>query len=482
MIKLNKEEYLDKLHACWIGKNIGGTLGAPYEGCKNFLDVKNFTTPEGEPLPNDDLDLQLVWLIALERTGIKAFDTTTLAEYWIDWICPHWNEYGLAKSNLKAGLLPPMSGEVDNDKWKTSNGAWIRSEIWAALAPGMTDVAIKYASMDGMVDHGISEGTAAEIFTAAMQSAAYTQSDIPTLINFALSKIPESSMVYKTVKLVVDLYNKGVDYKTARQKAVEFNCELGWFQAPVNLGFVTIGLLYGGGDFKKSVLIAVNCGDDTDCTGGTVGATLGIIGGVKAIPQDWQNFVGDKIITVSINGMYHSFVPKTCTELTNRVYVLVEDMAKTNGVQFTFTDGSTEYPEQDVKWLNTLTSNDLLARSPYSYDLKTYPALNVRVELSDSPRLAVNEDREVTVTFTNFYGKPHKLSLKVISSDRFEVEDYQKVLTVDYPQPVHGVSGKNSVTFKIKAVKELSDINRVYLEATANTIPYPIIVPIIFIG
>ena len=27
MIQLNKKEYLDKLHACWIGKNISGTLG-----------------------------------------------------------------------------------------------------------------------------------------------------------------------------------------------------------------------------------------------------------------------------------------------------------------------------------------------------------------------------------------------------------------------------------------------------------------------
>ncbi len=65
-MKLNKQDYLDKLYACWIGKNIGGTLGAPFEGTHDFLDIKGFTTPEGEPLPNDDLDLQLVWLNALE--------------------------------------------------------------------------------------------------------------------------------------------------------------------------------------------------------------------------------------------------------------------------------------------------------------------------------------------------------------------------------------------------------------------------------
>ena len=175
-----------------------------------------------------------------------------LAEYWIAYIPPHWNEYGIAKTNLRLGLLPPMSGEVDNEKWKTSNGAWIRSEIWAAFAPGVTDVAIRYAMADAMVDHGLSEGTYAEVFTATLQSLAYLESDIRALLESALKKIPEDSMVAKTVRLVMKCYDNGADWRQAREQVVTFNRELGWFQAPGNLGFVTIGLLYGEGDFKKS--------------------------------------------------------------------------------------------------------------------------------------------------------------------------------------------------------------------------------------
>ena len=156
MLKLNRNEYLDKLHACWLGKNIGGTMGAPYEGARWYIDIDGFATKSGEPMPNDDLDLQLVWLCAMEDVGPELFNTNVLSEYWLDWIPPHWNEYGICKTNLRLGLLPPMSGEVDNEKWKTSNGAWIRSEIWASLAPGAPDVAVKYATMDAMVDHGIS--------------------------------------------------------------------------------------------------------------------------------------------------------------------------------------------------------------------------------------------------------------------------------------------------------------------------------------
>ena len=59
-IRLNKQQLRDKILGCWIGKNIGGTMGAPYEGDKSMQDISGFKTAKGEPLPNDDLDLQLV--------------------------------------------------------------------------------------------------------------------------------------------------------------------------------------------------------------------------------------------------------------------------------------------------------------------------------------------------------------------------------------------------------------------------------------
>ena len=75
----------------------------------------------------------------------------------------------------------------------------------------------------------------------------------------------------------------GADANTI-MKAV---ADLGWFQAPGNLAFAILGLLYGEGDFGKSVAFAVNCGDDADCTGGFVGALAGIILGKSGIPRRW---------------------------------------------------------------------------------------------------------------------------------------------------------------------------------------------------
>ena len=91
-MKLNFNTYRDKVYACFIGKNIGGTMGTPYEGRREMLDIQGFSTAEGVILPNDDLDLQLVWLMAVERLGIKAVDEKMLGEFWQSYIGPNWNE------------------------------------------------------------------------------------------------------------------------------------------------------------------------------------------------------------------------------------------------------------------------------------------------------------------------------------------------------------------------------------------------------
>lgn len=482
MLKLNRDTYLDKLYACWIGKNIGGTMGGPYEGCRNVLDISGELLSGNEPLPNDDLDLQLAWLNALEQMGPKDLDANCLASYWLDWIPPHWNEYGICKVNLNAGLLPPMSGEIDNDKWKTSNGAWIRSEIWASVAPGAPDVAIKYAMADACVDHGLSEGTLAEIFTASMQSLAYVESDIKTLILSALSKIPDDSMIAKTVKLVLDCFESGVPYIETRERVVALSADLGWFQAPANIGFVIIGLLYGGGDYRRSLVYAINCGDDTDCTGATVGATLGIICGTKAIPSDLSENIGDRIVTKSLNGTYSWFFPKTCRELTERVYALVPTVMKANKIPFEFTDGENDI--SDISDLSRLNSRDLLDRSPYSYDINCGYYFSVRVEFDRIPRLHRDETIKVKLSILSKreVEVDRKLMLKVLLPEGWSIDDYDKTITLPYSQPWNDIVGIATLELTLTAGERVEPINRAYVELTSPTMPCPSVVPITIIG
>ena len=42
-MQLNFDNYLDKIRGCWNGKNIGGTLGAPFEGMRSVFDARYYT-------------------------------------------------------------------------------------------------------------------------------------------------------------------------------------------------------------------------------------------------------------------------------------------------------------------------------------------------------------------------------------------------------------------------------------------------------
>ena len=336
MIALNRQTVKDKIYACWLGKNIGGTMGTPYEGRTEMQDIQGFKTEPGVVLPNDDLDLQLVWLRAIENEGPQKLNEQILGEYWVSYIPPHWNEYGICKSNMGAGLIPPLSGNYEND-WKHSNGAWIRTEVWACMAPGCPDIAMKYSRMDACVDHGDGEGTYAAMFIAAIESAAFVINDLRKLIDLGLSKIPAESHMARTIRVLLDCKDNGIGWKEARQIIVDDCADLGWFQAPANVAFAMLGLLYGEGDFKKSMIYAINCGDDTDCTGATIGSIMGLMGGMSCVPPDWAEYIGDKICSVAIDLSYKK-PAKTCTELMRRIYELVPSTLKAYGIYCEYTD------------------------------------------------------------------------------------------------------------------------------------------------
>lgn len=348
---LSASDYRDRVLACWLGKNIGGTLGAPFEWRRQVNQVEFYTQDlGGEPLPNDDLDIQLLWLIALEEKGLDL-DAHILADWWLTYVTPHWAEYGNAKMNLRAGLAPPLSGSLNN-AFKHSCGAFIRSEIWACIAPGLPEVAASYALQDAMLDHGDGEGTYAAVFCAVLESLAFVDPDILSLVEAALTFIPPECGVAKAVELALDLHFRQVELLEARDEMLAkfrgmafmghdwaisqedkekgfFDGELGW-DAPSNIGLMVMALLYGEGDFSTSICTVVNCGEDTDCTAATVGALFGILNGTSGIPKHWIDPIGRGIKTACLNlgelGNYGDRVPKTVDILTDRTIKIAQGL------------------------------------------------------------------------------------------------------------------------------------------------------------
>lgn len=432
-MNISFNDYREKVKACWLGKNIGGTLGAPLEGRRGIFNVTYYTHDLSiGVLPNDDLDLQLVWLLAAENYGQKL-NSEILGEYWLTYITADWSEYGTGKGNMRFGLLPPVSGRYHNP-YGNSCGCFIRSEIWACLAPGHPEIATKYAYEDAITDH-TDEGVYAELFCAAVESAAFIESDTRKLIEIGLSYIPADCMVAKCVKAVIDCYDNGQTWQEARKTVLTlapstFGARypelddltqdpigsLG-FDAPNNIGIIIIGWLYGEGDFSNSICIATNCGEDTDCTAGTLGAIMGIVGRRKIIDEKWLKPIGEEIKTIAIDRTKEPF-PKTVTELTDRVTRLMP----------AFMHGFANFDDTGI--LNISTTDSLLCPSEYNnvfyYNTRPYsdnfslsslyvakdgPLFEAKLAFEDIS-IANDTEKKLTLHLKNKFYQPQWLKLK----------------------------------------------------------------------
>ena len=495
-ISINRSVYRDKVYACWMGKNVGGTMGTPFENKPGPLSVTGYTTPKGEPLPNDDLDLQLVWLRAMEEVGPTLLDANHLAWYWTRYIYPDWNEYGISKNNLKMGFLPPMSGELGNKAWRNSNGAWIRSEIWACLAPGCPDIAVKYAVMDACVDHGLAEGTVAEIFTAALESVAFVETNIRAAIERALTYIPADSRVATTIRLVMEKYDSGAMWSETREAVVEFNADWGAFQAPGNLGYVVMGLLYGEGDFLQSLLHAINCGDDTDCTAATVGAFLGILNGTAGIPTDLAEYIGDRILTMSIDRSadWAKIFPESCTDLSERVIRLMPTVMQAHRIALSFVDGEGDsrlYPG-DVPAAPLVphyrsSIQEFMAQPPYSFSVGDHGIIAL-VHYGDEPYIQPGGRLTVTVELRNPQYDAQWLEVQVHVPEGWTA-DYQKSVCLLHrsscstgPKGLGHVTGRTTWQVTFTAGETVNAVNRIPVMMEIKGYPMPLCIPLTVLG
>lgn len=323
---IEESVYFDKVYGCWIGKSIGGSIGTPLEGKKDFIELP-YKYPE-EILANDDLDLQLVWLYILKNKGIKI-TSNDLADGWRNNITYPPDEYGVAKANLKLGLKPPITG-IYNNWFVNGMGAPIRSEIWACISPGKPEVAGYYAYQDACVDHWY-EGVYGEVFLSVLESIAFVENDIEKAIDKAVEFLPESSKINQVVKFTYSLHKEGKDLKEIRKEILDKFGHHNFTDCIQNIGFIILGLLKGEGDFLRTIIEAVKCGYDTDCTGATAGAIAGIMLGKKEIMKQANTKIDERIVAGW--GIVGIDVPENISELTEDVVkigkkVMESDLSK----------------------------------------------------------------------------------------------------------------------------------------------------------
>jgi hypothetical protein len=177
---------------------------------------------------------------------------------------------------------------------------------------------------DSALDHAGGEGMHGEMFWAAVESAAFVETDPMTLIRLGLNMIPLSSHVARSIKEAVWCHDTGLSWGDARERIAQRFGHIQPCNAVPNHGFTVLGWLYGR-DFGDRLCKAVNCSYDTDCTGATLGSLSGILEGTAGIPQRWRDPVGEGIVLHAYTRFLNA--PKNISELTDRTVALPEKAA-----------------------------------------------------------------------------------------------------------------------------------------------------------
>ncbi len=296
--QLSLESYEDKVLGGWLGQMVGNIFGIPTEGQFIFSpgpqSLTYYQTLPSSAIADDDTFNDLVWLSALEKYGLE-FTSRDLALEWQEQIkagdmaCANY----IARLNIEKGIMPPLSGHPSNNPYSLYIDAQIEADIFGLISPGMPDEACRYAStMSELMCY--SDGEYGARFIAAMYALAFIEDDIPTIITTALEFIPRVSRYYEIIKASIEAYKQFPDnFKRARSRILQkyYKSSItpsgGWVQADINGAMVVLALLYGEGDFDKTLALAVWLGLDNDCNAATAGGIIGTIIGGKRIPEKW---------------------------------------------------------------------------------------------------------------------------------------------------------------------------------------------------
>ena len=249
--------------------------------------------------------------------------------------------------------------------------------------------------------------------------------------------------------------------------------------APANIAYVVLGLLYGEGDFKKSMLYANNCGDDTDCTAATVGSIMGIVYGASNIPGDWKEYIGDNIKSVSINGSYWRRVPLTCTELTDRVIAQIPVVLQAYGVDVLMTDDESSRGDVNADKILEGYAQKVISRSPYSFEVNSVPYIDAVVEFDRAPIVKPGDDITLKVTFRNRRQNPHYMEMDVRLPEGWSA-DYERQAFLIHDSIKFDGFGKWEMTIHVG--ENVEAINRIPVIAWCHGNATPVFMPVTILG
>lgn len=322
-----------KIKGAWFGRICGCMLGKPIEGIKTdelipFLkETDNYPmhryiykselsneilskykfhfaskayADEIDGMPtDDDTNYTVLAQELIEKYG-KDFTPYDVSRVWLDYQPKraYWTAERVAYRNFINGYVPPESAIYKNP-FREWIGAQIRADYFGYINPGNPELAAEMAWRDASISH-TKNGIYGEMFVASMLAVAAETDNFEDIIKGGLAQIPYTSRLYEAVTEVLNGFKNGVSQKETfnniHKKYDEYTGH-GWCHTISNAMIVTAALLYGNGDYGKSICMAVETGFDTDCNGATVGSIIGMARGIDSIPECWTKPINDTLHT-----------------------------------------------------------------------------------------------------------------------------------------------------------------------------------------
>ncbi len=329
-ITFSSSDLMDKIKGGWAGQVIGCTYGGPTEFDFKGTMIQDYTPIDWDqskmewyyknsPGLYDDIYMDLTFVEVMDREGVDA-PASSHAYAFAHAGYQLWHANQAARYNILQGIEPPASGHWEHNPHADDIDFQIEADFAGLMSPGMVNASSEVCDRVGhIMNYG--DGWYGGVYVAAMYSLAFCSDDPRLIVSEALKTIPGESEFYKCISDVIRWSGEFPDdwkrtwFETERKWSSDIGCPDGVFDAfnidaKINAAYVVIGLLYGEGDFGKTVEISTRCGQDSDCNPASAGGILGTMLGYAQIPAYWKqglDRVEDmdfKYTTISLNETY----------------------------------------------------------------------------------------------------------------------------------------------------------------------------------
>jgi len=365
-VDISAEVLRDKIRGGLLGQLLGNLNGLPHE-MKYIAEPGNVTQytpalPQGA-WTDDDTDFEWVYIKVMEDENCLLLPPQRISRLWRERINQRiWCSNLFARQLMDLGIDPPLTGTPVFNPWADFNisGQFI-CETFGLIAPAMPQTAARLGLNYTRVTIDGEPAQTTQLF-ATMIATASVENDIDAVLDAGLSAIDPNSKVSQIARDVRRWRREHPDdWRATRQllKQTYSQCD-GQMRDrngyELNTGSTLAALLYGQGDFVKTLIMAFNFGWDADNNAATAGTILGVMKGYRwMLAQGWP--IVDRYKNTTRRNMPDD---ETITSFADRLVDLAERVIIEQGGERLVSDGRIAYRihSQQPKCIQRMESPD----------------------------------------------------------------------------------------------------------------------------